>query len=294
MKKKNVNKLMVFPDNQIFHYLRSGKFEALSDEWQHESMSLFFDYEFIVVTEGTLYLRYMNEDFTVEAGEYLFLPPSNSKRVGIKKAYCSFYWIHFTVNLDSFPACILPAEFDYYKRADCILLPQISFVPRPERLIIQMKKLQDLDRDNYPEITLNTFVTAIITELYGQIYTEIPKDGDLLNNKQIYSDIVDYIKRNISKNITVNEIADYFGYSSKYLSRLFSELRGLSLKQFILSQKIETAAFYLTDSDRSITEIAAEVGFSDVHNFSRAFKKAKELPPTEYRNTYAKRLLYHI
>ena len=59
MNRKKVEKLMVFPDNQIFNYLRSGKFEALSNEWKHESMPLLFDYEFIIVTEGTLYLKYM-------------------------------------------------------------------------------------------------------------------------------------------------------------------------------------------------------------------------------------------
>ena len=57
---------------------------------------------------------------------------------------------------------------------------------------------------------------------------------------------------------------------------------------------METASFYLTDSDASISEIAEKLGFSDVHNFSRAFKSAIGLSPSTYRNTYAKRLLYHV
>ncbi len=292
--KKREKMFLVFPDEQVFHYLRSGKFKALSQNWKHESMPLLFDYELIVVTEGTLYLRYMDEDFTVESGEYLILPPSESKRSGTRKSYCSFYWIHFTAELGNFAARIYPGEVKSYQRADCFLLPQSASVPRPERLIVQMKQLQDLERDNYPEITLNATTTAILTELYGQLLTEEPKESDPLGNKQIYSDIVDYIRRNLHRNIKIHEIADSFGYSPKYLSHLFSEIRGMSLKQFIMSQKIETASFYLTDSDRNITEIAAEVGFSDVHNFSRTFKKMIGLTPTEYRNTYAKRLLYHV
>lgn len=294
MNRKKVEKLIVFPGNQIFNYLRSGKFEALSDDWKHECMPLQFDYEFIVVTEGTLYLRYMNQDFKVEKGEYLFLPPSNFNREGIKKSYCSFYWIHFTMDLHSFPALISTGEAPSFQRANCFLIPQTAQVPRLERLIIQMKRLQDLDRDNYPALTLSSSLTAIVTELYGQIETETPKKENLLNNKQIYSDIVDYVKRNISTNFTINDIADYFGYSPKYLSRVFSEVLGLSLKKFIISQKVDIAAFYLTDSDRSITEIASSVGFSDVHNFSRTFKKTTGFTPTEYRNSYAKRILYHM
>ena len=76
MKKRKTEKmLMVFPNDQLFHYLRSGKFKALSSDWKHEKIPLQIDYELIVVTEGTLYIKYMNEEFTVEKGEYLsFLP----------------------------------------------------------------------------------------------------------------------------------------------------------------------------------------------------------------------------
>ena len=95
-KKKTEKRMMVFPDNRLFNYLRSGKFEALSDDWKHAKLPLRFDYELIVMTEGTLYLKYMDEEFTVDKGEYLILPPSDSIREGFKKAYCSFYWIHFT------------------------------------------------------------------------------------------------------------------------------------------------------------------------------------------------------
>jgi AraC-like DNA-binding protein len=291
--KKHENKLIIFPKEQLFHYLRSGKFKALSDDWKHDSLGLLFDYELIVVTEGTLFLRYMDEDFTVSTGEYLILPPSKSKRTGFKKAYCSFYWMHFTAELGDFPDRISPENSGSVLRANCFLLPQTGVVPRIEKMIVQMKQLQDLDRNNYPDITLNATTTAIITELYGQLLTQGLQEDDPIGNNQIYSDIADYIRRNISRNIKISEIADAFGYSPKYLSHLFSEIRGISLKQFITSQKMETACYYLTDSDKTVSEIAVELGFSDVHNFSKAFKKVTGLSPSSYRNTYAKRLLYH-
>ena len=294
MKKKAEKRLMVFPNDQLFHYLRSGKFVALSEDWKHLKLPLKFDYELILVTEGTLYLKYMGEEFNVESGEYLILPPSDSIREGFKKAYSAFYWLHFTVDMGAFPARIYPAEIESIQRAGCFLMPQCAKVPRSEKMLVQMKQLQDLTRNNYPDITLNALATAIITELFGQLSAEQTPDADPIGKKQIYSDIADYVRRNISRNIKISEIADSFGYSPKYLSHLFTEIRGISLKQFIMSQKVETACFLLTDSDRSISEIAAEVGFSDVHNFSRAFKNVTGLAPSAYRNTYAKRMLYHF
>ncbi|WP_408072153.1 helix-turn-helix domain-containing protein [Butyrivibrio sp. JL13D10] len=287
------DQMMIFPENKLFHYLRSGKFVALSSDWKHASLPLRFDYELIVVTEGTLFLRYMDEDFSVSEGEYLILPPSGDNRSGFKKAYCSFYWSHFTIDMEQFPARVSKEDSAAYQRASCYLLPQKGTVPRPQRMIVQMKQLQDLERNNYPDITLNAAMTAIVTELYGQLLSELPKDSDPIGNKQVYSDIVDYIRLNISENIKISDIANAFGYSPKYLSHLFSVVRGTSLKQFILSQKIETASYLLSDTDQTVSEIAALVGFSDMHNFSRAFKRVTGLTPTAYRNTYAKRLLYH-
>ena len=293
-KKKQEKMYMVFPTDQVFHYLRTGKFKALTSNWKHESMPLSFDYELILVTEGTLYLRYMEEDFEVHSGEYLILPPSTSQREGYKKAYCAFYWIHFTVDMGSFPPRISTGEIQSYKRAKCFMMPQSAPIPRAEKMAVQMKQLQDLTRNDYPDITLSAMTTSILTEIYGQLYAEKPMDSDPIGHKQIYSDIVDYIRTNISKNLKIGEIADAFGYSSKYLSHLFTEVSGMSLKQFIMNAKVETASFFLTDSDRTISEIAGELGFSDVHNFSRAFKKVTGLSPSTYRNTYAKRMLYHV
>lgn len=102
------------------------------------------------------------------------------------------------------------------------------------------------------------------------------------------------MKLHIAENIKVTDIAQHFGYNAKYLSHLFAEFTGMSLKQFILNQKMDTASFMLTDSNQSINDIARALGFSDSHNFSRTYKRVTGLTPSEYRNAFEKRLLYHV
>lgn len=121
-----------------------------------------------------------------------------------------------------------------------------------------------------------------------------PVESNTENQKQIYNDIIDYIKANISKNIKISEIAAVFGYNEKYISHRFAEICGIPLKQYILKTKMERANYMLTDTNKSITEIARELGFPDSHNFSRTYKKITGLSPSEYRNTFSKRLLYHV
>ena len=68
----------------------------------------------------------------------------------------------------------------------------------------------------------------------------------------------------------------------------------MPLKQYILRVKIEQANFLLTDTNKSVSEIARELGFSDNHNFSRTYKRLTGLTPSEYRDTFSKRLLFHV
>jgi AraC-like DNA-binding protein len=284
--------ILCLPNKQLFSYVLTGKFKAPSDEWKHDNF-LLTDYELIVMTEGVLYLSYNNENFTVKKGEYLLLPPSNSWRQGFKPAYCSFYWLHFTTIQGDLPIIlspdsIMPPDDRYFT------IPQMGTVPKSEKLVVLMKQLQDIVKSGYPSIALDSMSTSILAELFGQLSLLSPIANTSDNQKQIYLDIIDYIKRNISSNLKVSDIASTFGYNEKYLSHRFVEIAGIPLKQYILKTKIESANFMLTDTNKSIAEISKDLGFSDSHNFSRTYKNITGLSPSEYRDAFSKRLLYNV
>lgn len=277
-RKEKPMRILTFPSNQLFEHVLTGKFKAPSPSWKHELFNL-IDYELFVMVEGTLYLSYGEENFTVHAGDYLLLPPCNCWRDGYKESYCSFYWLHFSV-----PAMVHdPSTFT---------LPQTQRIPKLEKMVVLMKQLQDSAKSNYPSITLNAMTTSVITELYGQLSIKEPIATKSVAKKQVYSDILDYIQLNLSKNLKVLDVAEYFGYNEKYLSHLFKEMSGISLKQHMIQRKMEAANFMLTDTNQSIAEISKAIGFPDSHNFSRAYKRFSGLTPSEYRNAFYKRLLY--
>lgn len=179
-------------------------------------------------------------------------------------------------------------------RENYFTIPQTGPIPKPEKVVILMKQLQDIVRSEYPSIALDAMSTSILTELYGQLTLVLPVENYSENQKQIYLDIMDYIKTNISRNIKITEIAAAFGYNEKYISHRFAQICGIPLKQYILKTKMDTASFMLIDTNEPITEIAKAVGFSDSHNFSRTYKKLTGLSPSEYRNTFSKRMLFHV
>jgi AraC-like DNA-binding protein len=186
-------------------------------------------------------------------------------------------------------------------------LPQTGKLPMPERLIILLKQLQDAER-RYHNKSYNDFcVTGILWEIFCQQKLspgsgEIPaisasgsrnKGISKRNKEQLYTDILDYVSWHTGEAVSVEQIADYYGYNPRYLTTLFKEFSGIPLKSYIINKKIELAKALLADTNDSISQIAYSIGFQDNHNFSSCFKKNTGITPTEYRNSFGQRLLFH-
>ena len=140
-------------------------------------------------------------------------------------------------------------------------------LPNFARSVIFMKQLQDVVRNNYDTQILNYLTTIILYDIFYQLSPITPplirKPVKKNSRKQIYYDILDYVKTNIDKPMKVEDIAFHFGYNEKYISYLFKEHAGIALKQYILNTKIELANFYLSDTNKPIVTIAKELGFNN-------------------------------
>ncbi|KAB8289570.1 helix-turn-helix domain-containing protein [Bifidobacterium avesanii] len=291
-------------------YDYTGKFEAPSPLWRHEDMGL-GDWELIVMTEGTLYLSYLGEDHTVGEGEYLLLPPSaDGRRVGFRESRCSFYWMHFQSSdrevremdlagpLPAAPTPPISPERPVGRLPDenpaVLYLPQAGAMPDAERLLVMLRQLQDAVRSGYERFALGYLATGVLCELYHQVFQE-KTSADIADHarRQLYYDIVDYVNLNLARNLKVQDVARHFGYNPKYLSQLFRALAGESLRAFIVGKRMERANWLLTDTNDTVGQVAAALGFRDAHHFMRAYKDATGMTPTQYRNAYAKRMLFH-
>lgn len=270
-----------------FAFNYSGKFTAPNAEWMHQTRQL-WDFELIVVTQGTLYIADQEQMFTVERGQYLLMPPT-PKQHGFQASDCAFYWLHFQplTAYDVLDSDTQSTEHDSVS----FLVPQFGQLQSMERLMVLMKQLQDSDR-RYGLRSLNNFHTStILAELSAQshIYRKYSASE---GGTQLYNDIVDYITLNICTNLKVSDVADYFGYNEKYLTTYFRKWSKVPLKQFILQKKMERAKAELSETNHSVSQIGYNIGYSDPHNFTNAFKKVTGLTPSEYRMSYTKRRVY--
>ncbi len=95
-----------------------------------------------------------------------------------------------------------------------------------------------------------------------------------------------YIGENIFRKVSVAELADQVGLHPHYLSNLFSEYEGITLKDYIQREKVNGACYLLQYSHQSISEIALRFGYKSQSKFTEMFRKWQAMTPTEYRNLH--------
>lgn len=91
------------------------------------------------------------------------------------------------------------------------------------------------------------------------------------------------IRDNLGQELNASQLAEALAVSREHLARVFREQTGDSPYAFIQRQKILRACRYLKESNLSQKEIAAMLGFTNLENFSRSFKRLMKLTPGEYR-----------
>jgi len=96
----------------------------------------------------------------------------------------------------------------------------------------------------------------------------------------------EYIFYHIKDRITIEELADEFGVSASYLSRLFKKETGVSISAYIREQKIEVAKNLLRYSDYSLIDIANRLSFSSQSHFIQQFRESVGMTPKKFRDDY--------
>jgi AraC-like DNA-binding protein len=89
---------------------------------------------------------------------------------------------------------------------------------------------------------------------------------------------IDQPKVSISEYLSTTLHQDY-----SYLSKLFSDIEGTTIEQYLIAQKIEKVKEWLVYDELSLSEIANQMNYSDVAHLSRQFKKVTGLTPSHFK-----------
>lgn len=102
----------------------------------------------------------------------------------------------------------------------------------------------------------------------------------------IITGVMTYINNHYKEDVTLDEVADFAGFSRYYFSRTFKQRTGYSFKEYLCQKRIQVAMDLLTHSQIPMRDVARESGFGSVATFNRVFREIRNCTPTQYRAIY--------
>lgn len=118
-----------------------------------------------------------------------------------------------------------------------------------------------------------------------EIAEKNPIEHPYATSKEYVAGAIEFIVKNYSHKITVNDISKYIGLNRSYFGSIFKKHTSMSPQEFLIKLRLEKAEELMENPKLNISDIARSVGYEDAMLFSKIFKKHYGASPTEYRKT---------
>lgn len=239
------------------------------DKHWHRSIEIF------AVYEGGLTFYINEEKHPLEAGEFMLV---NSNEIHSIDAQEKNQTVVLQMPLKIFE--------DYFTGEQFIRFTHDSTV-QDEKVMELIWKMYDayLGKQSGYEMKVKSFYYMLLYLLVTK-YRELDVDQDMLKrNKKLtrLSTITAYIKDHYTEELSLETLAEIFGYSPTYLSRMFQKYAGINYKSYLQSIRVQYAYQELTNTEHTISEIALNNGFPNSKALAKVFRKKYGVLPSEYR-----------
>lgn len=122
-----------------------------------------------------------------------------------------------------------------------------------------------------------------LLELSEKIFEILGVAGEDNLNNQIMDRLLRYMDEHLDQDLTLIKLAEFSGFNASYLSRLFKQMKGTTISEYILMKRMELAKVYLGTSNEMVKTIAQKTGYPSAQSFGRAFRNYTGASPQEYR-----------
>jgi YesN/AraC family two-component response regulator len=126
---------------------------------------------------------------------------------------------------------------------------------------------------------LNKWLSNVLIRFTSTVF-----DVRTVKHSDIIMKIIEYVRRNYMKKITLNEISNHVNFSVSYISRIFKDEMGSNMMQFINKVRVDNAKLLLLNNDIPLIEVAYLCGFEDQTYFNKVFKKVTNISPGKFRD----------
>lgn len=240
-------------------------YATVGAKWHTELLATPFN-RLYLIESGSGVLRTEQEDLVLEPGK-VYLLPANLPCSYHCNGTLSLLFFHFNL--------VQPNQFDLMHSVNRLSVATFSQE--------QFSHICDIcERSSYINaFEVICFINNIVLEMsrnYRFNWDDIP----------IYSNCVasaiSHINAHLSAQLRIDELAQQCYISRSYLARQFKKEVGMTIKQYVLMQLINTAQWQLSHTNISVEKLSRDLGFCNQFYFSECFKKHCRVSPLQYRN----------
>ncbi|WP_256004335.1 AraC family transcriptional regulator [Pedobacter deserti] len=235
--------------------------------------------EFILLycIDGEGRIEMDNTTYELKANTFFIIPKNVPHRYySSVKAPWSIYWLHFSGTNSR----------TIYERSLSDGQHQVHAIPFEEYRIQLFNQIYTILEQSFNardmEI-MNFRVLHFVTSLI--YYREI---NPIVNSQDAISNSILYMKANLDKKLSINQLAEQQKISLSHYLRIFKQKTGISPISYYNQLKIQHSCQYLYFTDKSIKQICNLIGIEDQYYFSRLFSKLMGTSPSEYRKKHKK------
>ena len=234
-------------------------FFTTKDAWIHPKR-IIDSFEIIYVIEGEFDMQEDGKIYHLKPKNLFILYPGLQHQ-GIKVTNFSikFFWLHFRCK--------------NYEKLGLNKLYSNAELEKNSYLFREIMSSQQRRNLTLCEIKLAELLVTLSND-YKSDYSKI------------VSEIIEFVRLNSNKNLTVNNISSQFGYSTDHCCRIIKQAIGISLHSLINQNRISYIKMCLLNTNLTVKEIANQCGFEDENMFVKFFKYHAKYSPSQYRNKH--------
>lgn len=222
--------------------------------------------QLLLITGGLAILQTKEKDYYIPINHFIWIPKN------------FFHNLKFTANNLELINIYFPDE-DHYRSP---FYAELGIYPVSSLLTEMLKFTKDWQGHYFKGAWEYEFMSALKHMLPHEELPSFNLQLPTTENHKV-SPILEFIWNNLHEPLTLHHTSRAFALSERSLTRLFKDILGISVIQYVKMARIIKALHLLADKQLNISSISYSVGFSNNSAFSVAFKQLTNLSPSEYR-----------